>query len=345
MMTLAEMADMVCDKVGKTDDESIARCKSYLRRRYNLLHDSNLWRDTLDTFSWSNASMGDEASQGRGYVQQIVGPAWADRILGIRRGDESVLDPDDVIRTFLTAPTAFDDTGDAVRFHRLSNLAVNRFLEYGPGIEDSNDYETWGTRLQLFSNSAADAGKRVRIVDDPTISVVPKSELVTLNGISAVYTDNNYQAPVVLSKEQTTGTVTVYPVTQGNGYFSGVAPVVVLEPKVASISHPRVKLTPATTTAETFLVLAKRKPKQLLEDLDTPTIAGCEEALMAITQADMLEWMRQYGKAQIKAQEAAVMVQKMKDQETNQTANIIRLIPALGGEVGDGGWQNRKINP
>jgi hypothetical protein len=48
---------------------------------------------------------------------------------------------------------------------------------------------------------------------------------------------------------------------------------------------------------------------------------------MAYTEGDLLEYSRQYGKAQSKFQEGAAQVSIMKDMERGQQQQISRIIP------------------
>ena len=83
-----------------------------------------------------------------------------------------------------------------------------------------------------------------------------------------------------------------------------------------------------------------------LADTDTPALNGIDNALLAFAEGDMLERSRQYGKAQIKYQEAASQVQIMKDLENGQRQSISRIIPYtyddydFHGSVADFGPKN-----
>ena len=71
-MTLADMASFICGKVGKTDSESLAKCKEFLARRYELVWNSQLWRDTLTTSSQSVAADTQDVTIGNSNIDQIV---------------------------------------------------------------------------------------------------------------------------------------------------------------------------------------------------------------------------------------------------------------------------------
>lgn len=50
-MTITAISDLICDKLGRTDTDSKTICKSFIKRRYEMLFDSNLWLEALATSS------------------------------------------------------------------------------------------------------------------------------------------------------------------------------------------------------------------------------------------------------------------------------------------------------
>jgi hypothetical protein len=97
---------------------------------------------------------------------------------------------------------------------------------------------------------------------------------------------------------------------------------------------PRIKLVPTPNTDGTLFILGK-KQSQMRQFGEATTISndtnfelrGVENALMAYTEGDLLEYSRQYGKAQAKFQEGAAQVSIMKDMERGQQQQISRIIP------------------
>ncbi|MEN9631959.1 MAG: hypothetical protein RL077_363 [Verrucomicrobiota bacterium] len=69
-------------------------------------------------------------------------------------------------------------------------------------------------------------------------------------------------------------------------------------------------------------------------DTDRPTIPGADLALIAFVEADLYEWTRQVGKAQVKLQEAAGLRQVMLDQALAQSGQITRIVPWDDGGPG-----------
>ena len=102
---------------------------------------------------------------------------------------------------------------------------------------------------------------------------------------------------------------------------------------------PKIKLVPTPDQAGTLFILGKQQSRvrQLGEDAAITedasfSIRGIDNALLAFTEGDLLEYSRQYAKAQVKFQEAAAHVSVMKDMERNQQQQISRIIPEWDGQ-------------
>jgi len=95
---------------------------------------------------------------------------------------------------------------------------------------------------------------------------------------------------------------------------------------VSSVISARIRLVPSPDTDGTVYVLGKLKWSEPA-DTDTPTINGIENTLLAMNEADMLERQRQYGKAQIKMNEAGVLLTQMREAHKNQFASDTVIIP------------------
>ena len=108
-MTLADMASFICGKVGKTDSESLSKCKEFLARRYELIWNSQLWRDTLTTTSQSVPAETQDVTLADSSVDQIVAVRWSDTTLG-PVAHEAV---------YAINPTLFDSSGTPMAFVTL----------------------------------------------------------------------------------------------------------------------------------------------------------------------------------------------------------------------------------
>jgi hypothetical protein len=56
-------------------------------------------------------------------------------------------------------------------------------------------------------------------------------------------------------------------------------------------------------------------------------LSGVDNTLVAFVEADALEYLQQYAKAQAKLQEAAAHLQLMRDMEKHQSARVQQLVP------------------
>lgn len=89
----------------------------------------------------------------------------------------------------------------------------------------------------------------------------------------------------------------------------------------------RIRFSMAPTADLAVTVVGKGPCPALTNDADKPTIPGADLALVAFVEADLYEWTRQVGKAQVKLQEALGMRQLMIDQALAQTGQVTRLVP------------------
>ena len=96
----------------------------------------------------------------------------------------------------------------------------------------------------------------------------------------------------------------------------------------SSAGAAKIKLLRKPKESKTLLILGKLK-MTALTDNDSPEINGIDNALLSFVEGDMLEHLRQYGKAQVKFQEASGLMQIAKDMETHQSASDIRIIPEV----------------
>lgn len=82
-MTLSEMASYVCTKVGQTDTPSVEACKLFLRRRYQMIWDSALWKETMFNAAATTNTSG-----------IVVLPSSCDQVVAVRDGNFNVAPAD-----------------------------------------------------------------------------------------------------------------------------------------------------------------------------------------------------------------------------------------------------------
>ena len=98
-----------------------------------------------------------------------------------------------------------------------------------------------------------------------------------------------------------------------------------LEP--SATGEPNIRLFRTPDAAGTLLVIAKKLLATWGDDGDPPRIPGLDNCLLSFIEHDLLQYQRQYGKAQMKLQEATALLEQMKTIEIGQRGRKRRLIP------------------
>ena len=100
-----------------------------------------------------------------------------------------------------------------------------------------------------------------------------------------------------------------------------------------------VRLLPKPQTADNLLVLAKKPLPDISADTAQPSLYldACDNTLIALAEADMLERQQQWSAAGLKRQEALAHLKIMADQEEKQSAHMPQLTPT-GFSIDVGDW-------
>lgn len=104
----------------------------------------------------------------------------------------------------------------------------------------------------------------------------------------------------------------------------------------------QIRLMQVPSEAKNLLVIGKRKVLALAGS-DTPPIPGADQVLNEFVMGDLYEWLRQLTKAAQFFQKGGILLQKMKEIETQQSAEIRRIIPIE--QVLDGNFGGDSFNP
>jgi hypothetical protein len=298
-MTIAQFAAHICGKMFKTDANSIAACKGFIRRRYQMIYDGSLWKDALVLSTVAADS------------NIIVMPQEVGLVVGTRWGDGTTLDPVEFSFLLRTDPGAFERTGTPAKAAPMNPIGISRKI-------------TTAERLSLVSSNNSDTAVIFLLRGD--LAGVEQVEEVTLTGTTTVTTAQSWDNVYVAAKPVTIGTVTM------TGFTSALTYLTLWKDETEK-KYQRVRLFDSPTDiTQSLLVLAKRRFRDLTSDQDTPQVQAIENALLAFGEADMLERARQYGKAQAKITEAGAMLQTAKDVAVYQAANIVQLTPETNGE-------------
>lgn len=131
-------------------------------------------------------------------------------------------------------------------------------------------------------------------------------------------------------KQVSAGSITFTIQNPVAGYSVSALIGTLLPADLRSPKHNRVQLVPAPAVATTINVLGKKPFIPLDFDNETPAIKNVDDCLIAFGCADLLERVRQYGKAAQKLQEAEALLADLARIETLQEATHQVMQPASG---------------
>lgn len=331
-MTLAEMADYVCVKVRETDDASVATCKTFIRQRFDMVYNSQLWRESVGMISITvdptlSTLAGQNAANGIVHLPNIV-----DRVLAIRSPSREM--PPELQETFFRMDyDAFEQTGEPCTWHQLSK-AVLTFPEdrgiYVGGFSEADMGSPYYLKWTDGDGNSYDssANKVVQTLSSLTLL----TDIATK--VPAYGLDSDTAASVrtleSFTKTVTDGSIYIYHLANGSttegGYISLTASQTSCQPAV------RIQLVYKPTVSVVLRVLCKRKIVPVTNDNDTLCLTNVDNCILAFAQADMLQRARQYGKAQASTAEGMALLESLKTSAVVQDGTNRRVIPVCENE-------------
>ena len=245
-------------------------------------------------------------------ADEMVCPQKFETILGVSYNQQNLL-PTQLITQFMTNPDSFKSDANSAQFSVIDSSGINFNPNYGA--------------IEFMSSDSADNGKQITIVGELSgQELTMQKETVTL--ASSVLTTESWSAVHSLSKETTTGHVQVRNPSVTSDYF--------FWPEWENVSKfQRVKFFDRpkydASSPVNLYIVGKKKIQPMVSDYDTPMVAGIDNVLIHFATGDMLKRSRQFGKAQLEIQQANGLMQVARDQENNQSAKEVRLIPDVYG--------------
>jgi hypothetical protein len=246
------------------------------------------------------------------WADEMVCPQQFETILGVSYNQANLL-PTQLITQFMTNPDSFKTDADSAQFSVIDSSGINFDPAYGA--------------IEFMSSDSSDNGKQITIVGELSgQELTMQKETVTL--ASSVLTTESWSAVHSLSKETTTGYVQVRNPSVTSDYF--------FWPEWENVSKfQRVKFFDRpkydASSPVNLYVVGKKKIRPMVSDYDTPMVSGIDNVLIHFATGDMLKRSRQFGKAQLEIQQANSLMQVARDQENNQSAKEVRLIPDVYG--------------
>lgn len=325
-MTLAEMADFVCGKVRQTDATSITRAKEYLARRYGMIYNGELWKDSLwaydfdfDTTDLNTTPAGilyNSLPFGNVYAMRRgawLFPAAVDKVIALRTADGPlpVTSEQDFYRITLDA---FAETGAAANFYQMPKIVA-----YADSASQDNDDST-----ALAATDTADASLNVTL---EYLDHQGERQTATV----AMNTTKQAVGPVrvllKVSKQESAGAAYLQNIDTDVPWFQ-------IGADESAPLRCRIRLVPQPQETTSFKAMVKLKPQPLTDDSEEPAISGVEDCLMAFAQGDMLQRARQYGKAQVVQQEAIELLKQLKIAGVAQEAHVQQITPVVSEPSG-----------
>jgi len=301
-MTLAELAQLVGEKVNMTDQKTLKLIKRYAERRHSMLCRMGLWRELLNLYSIT-------AKAG---APEVILPPQVSTLVALRTDDANIM-PADACYLFMTAPSVWKNIGTPTMFHELPSVSTRT-----PPL---------GQQLSIESTSPSDVSVAVFIEGE--WSGERRWEELALTGTSPVVTNAHFDVVFSITKPQTQGDVLIKRAGDGEQIGS-------LHGGEYVRRYRRIRLLETPKEDTRLVILAKRTVAPLRADGDETAFDGLDLPLEAFVLADVYEWLRQTGDANEKRSEAVALVEHLKRAEFYQEAQQQRLVPHVwGSEVGE----------
>jgi len=312
-VTLLESATFVCGKLNQSEDEDVTACKGFLKRNAEIIWADQLWKDSLTEFSQTLTPDGyTNTSTWLPTKGVLLCPTDIERVLAVRSDTQHL---------------------NVQRPEFFYRVDIDNFAQKGKQMDfvilPACVWEWEGDILLLATyDSAGHAadGAAALTIDYLSSDLVTVSRLATtVGGLNGVY-PNNITTQRLDSAAKIATSAAVALVANGVDTVLTFAAADTL-----ALKRQRIRFTPVPD-AETMTVrvLGKRKLPTFTADSDEFALTGGINLLHAMTQADMLERERHYGKAQAVQQRALVLLQQLKDQEMVQQAHNQRIMPEEG---------------
>lgn len=330
-MTLGDMAALVCAKVRQSDATALLRCKQFLRQRYEMIWNEEMWTDSLFrlefSFDMSSTAVAADLPFAN-FFSRDVGiwhlPPTVDRILALRKTDQGVGVADN-FRFYRDTLDAFAQTGAPVAFTTEGAAFADlrgKLAEITAAV---------GVTIRFVDN-AADSNATARLVyldmdgEEQVLDVVQS----TIGQIDDIIP----QVILSISKSQSQSD---FEISLAGDVIFTLSPATTVGKR-----YPRIQLLPMPTETTEFKALVKRKPLRLSDDNDEPAIRGVDNCLMEYAQADMYERSRQLGKAALKRADADKLLGQLKKIEVAQEANHCQIVPDVSEPSGLIGYYHTK---
>lgn len=318
-MTLLEIANYACSKINQTDAGDILAAKNFCRRQFTLIWQSQLWKDSLIEFTQTLGVAADYVVTDTWLPtkQILLCPTILSHVIAVRNAD----------RKFNVQSSELFYCQDFDQFQNSGTAVDYRLL--APCVWELE------THRNVDISGADDVSQTTDYLDTDSVTVIRLT--------AAISADSSIDTERIDSVTK--------PVTTGNLFFTerttGTQFLALLPADTQATKRQRLQLIGAVESGMVLRVLGKRTCPTFTADNDEPGLTGVENALMALTHADMLERERHYGQAKLIFDKAGVMMEVLVKEQTAQQAHQKRIIPSdgFGNPFGFDGLLGTKTNP
>jgi hypothetical protein len=302
-MTLAQLASYVCTKSGLTDTAAVTACKTFLSKRYELIWNSALWKDSLIGVDVTVDPSDADNAEGIVFLPEVI-----DRVVAVRTVERSVQvrGLEDYYRIDFDK---FSQTGTAFEFAILSPAW---FVWRSPSADQTG----------LGLTASADATAKIIWFDQNGVRHVESGTGTYFGTRLMTGTKITVESLFVDSDDP----IAVFPNNDTN--LDNVGEII--PPETRSPSYQRLRIFNIPDAAITLSVLGKKKFIPFDFDNEEPELKNLDNCLIAFGMAEMLQYGRRVGQAQTFLQEAEILLKELARLETVQAAHNSRFVPESG---------------
>jgi hypothetical protein len=337
-MNLGDLATFICKKVRHTDALSLAACKEFINRRYQMIYDAENWRESLFlTTPTIDPTL--ETSDPLDRAGRYTLPALIDKVVAVRTDQQQlrVAQQEEYFRIDLNA---FEQTGTPAQFSILPPMAWDFGLISSDWYDLDEDFtlsgnSDSGAKVRAVYQNAADADKSMTLRyqnQDGTLS--DKVFPANVSQYTSITSWTAYVSKIVsVTKPVTTGSLAlIYKLNGG----STLGFITMSSSDTVAPTYRRLQLTYIPTVATQLRILFKMAWTELDSDDKSPILGGIDNVIIPFVQADMLQRERQYAKAQVCVQEGQALLEQYKKSEVYQQAYETRIVPDAEPNTGNG---------
>jgi hypothetical protein len=327
-MTINDIANSVCQTTGDFDTASVTFAQNECREHYRTLYNSYNWKEARRNYGPITIS---GYNTGQTYYNPFPYflPYQADQLLYVSM-QQSAPQPTAAWLQLSCRERDWLERNDSNR------SSVNLTLPYAYYNDGSYGWPNY--YVPLSTNG---------ILSDPGTGVAPGvlSFMATVPGVSqtvyiqGVNTSNLYVSETITFSTLSTGTFNQYArVDQLTLSTSVNTPVTIsdstgmvrsIPAMVDRVKFQKIMLWPTLIGSMNLAFMYKPKCDILESPGSDLMVSHLDKSLKCMVQASMLERQRQYGKAQLKIQEAAQMIEAAKNLERDQAETWMQATPEV----------------